>query len=300
MQQPRIGLIGVGLMGHGIALNLAGKGHALTVLEHPGNQPLDELLALGVATCKDVQALAAQAEVLLLCVTGSPQVEAILLGEGGALAALAPGAVVIDCSTAIPSSTERLAAQAQAAGVHFLDAAMTRTPREAREGRLNLLVGGEAQVLARCRPVLQSFAENITHIGPAGSGHRMKLLHNYVSLGSVALIAEAAACALAGGVPAEAFVEVLAQGGGAGVALERLRPYLLAQDPSALRFAMGNALKDLGYYQAMAGDSQATRRIAQAVEQTYAAAVSARGPDTLVPELVDLLGAGPGLGQGAG
>lgn len=92
----------------------------------------------------------------------------------------------------------------------------------------------------------------------------------------------------------------MAQGGGAGVALERLRPYLMAQDPSDLRFAMGNALKDLGYYQAMAGDSQATRRIAQAVEQTYAAAVSARGPDTLVPELVDLLGAGPGLGQGAG
>jgi len=283
---PRIGLVGVGLMGHGIALNLAKKGQPLTVLEHPGNQPLDELLALGVDTAADVQQLARRAQVLILCVTGSPQVEAVLLGEGGALAALHPGAVVIDCSTAIPSSTERVAAAVQAAGSQFLDAPMTRTPREAREGRLNLLVGGDAQVLARCRPILECFAENITHTGAVGTGHRMKLLHNYVSLGSVALIAEAAACALDAEVAPEVFVDVLAKGGGAGVALERLRPYLLEQDASALRFAMGNALKDLDYYTAMAGDGQAARAIADAIQGTYARAVAQGGKEALVPELV--------------
>ena len=289
MNKPRIGLVGVGLMGHGIALNIARKGYALAVLEHPGNQPLDELRALGVTSAATVRALARQVEVLILCVTGSPQVEAVLLGEQGALAALQPGTVVIDCSTAIPASTESVARAVAAAGGRFLDAPMTRTPKEAAEGRLNLLVGGDAALLAECLPLLQCFAENITHTGAVGSGHRMKLLHNYVSLGSVALIAEAAACAQAGGVAPQVFVDVLAKGGGGGVALERLRPYLLQHDASSLRFFMSNALKDLGYYTTMAQDGAAARGIAQAVRDTFAHAVTEGGPEKLVPELVDIL-----------
>ena len=289
MNKPRIGLVGVGLMGHGIALNIARKGYALAVLEHPGNQPLDELRALGVTSAATVQALARQVQVLILCVTGSPQVEAVLLGEQGALAALQPGTVVIDCSTAIPASTESVARAVAAAGGRFLDAPMTRTPKEAAEGRLNLLVGGDAALLAECLPLLQCFAENVTHTGAVGSGHRMKLLHNYVSLGSVALIAEAAACAQAGGVAPQVFVDVLAKGGGGGVALERLRPYLLQHDASSLRFFMSNALKDLGYYTTMARDSAAARAIAQAVRDTFAHAVTEGGPEKLVPELVDIL-----------
>ena len=284
-----VGLVGVGLMGHGIALNIARRGYALTVLEHPGNQPLDELRALGVDTAESVQALVRRVKVLILCVTGSPEVEAVLLGEQGALAALRPGTVVIDCSTAIPTSTEAVARAVAAAGGRFLDAPMTRTPKEAAEGRLNLLVGGDAALLAECLPLLQCFAENITHTGAVGSGHRMKLLHNYVSLGSVALIAEAAACAQAGGVAPQVFVDVLAKGGGGGVALERLRPYLLRHDASGLRFFMSNALKDLGYYTTMAQDGAAARGIAQAVRDTFAHAVTEGGPEKLVPELVDIL-----------
>ena len=117
----------------------------------------------------------------------------------------------------------------------------------------------------------------------------MKLLHNYVSLGSVALIAEAAACALAADVAPQVFLDVLAKGGGGGVALERLRPYLLQQDPSGLRFFMSNALKDMGYYTAMAHDGGAADGIAQAVHDTFAAAVAEGGPQALVPELVALL-----------
>ncbi|WP_404299415.1 NAD(P)-dependent oxidoreductase [Alicycliphilus denitrificans] len=289
MNTPRIGLVGVGLMGHGIALNIARKGHALTMLEHPGNQPLDELRALGVGTAASVQDLARRVQVLILCVTGSPQVEAVLLGEQGALAALQPGTVVIDCSTALPGSTETVARAVAEVGGRFLDAPMTRTPREAAEGRLNLLVGGDTQLLQECLPLLQCFAENITHTGAVGSGHRMKLLHNYVSLGSVALIAEAAACALAGDVAPQVLVDVLAKGGGGGVALERLRPYLLQQDPSGLHFFMSNALKDMDYYTTMAQDAGAAHGIAQAVLDTFDQAVAEGGPQRLVPELVHLL-----------
>ncbi|MBP7566375.1 MAG: NAD(P)-dependent oxidoreductase [Burkholderiaceae bacterium] len=286
MATHHIGLVGVGLMGHGIATNLQKGGHRLTLLEHPGNQPLDALRAAGARTAATVPELARAVDVLLLCVTGSPQVEAVLTGEDGALAHLAPGSLVIDCSTAVPASTERMAAAAQARGLHFLDAPMTRTPKEAAEGRLNLLVGGDAALFAQWRPVLACFAENITHVGPAGAGHRMKLLHNYVSLGTVALLAEAAACAQRAGMAPEVFVDVLAKGGGAGVALERLRGAITTGDPSALRFAMSNAQKDLTYYQQMAADTGAVRDIGAAVLDTYAQAVQDGGGDRLVPELV--------------
>ena len=281
-----IGMIGIGMMGHGIASNLLKHGHALTVLEHPGNQPLEALLPAGARTALTPQALAAQVEVLILCVTGSPQVEAVLTGEQGVLQGLKPGALVIDCSTAIPSSTEKIATLVHARGARFIDAPMTRTPKEAAEGRLNLLVGGDAEVLAACRPLLSCFAENIVHTGPVGSGHRMKLLHNYVSLGTVTLLAEAAACAQLSGVNAQTFVDVLAMGGGWGAALERLKPTLANGDTSGLRFSMSNALKDLSYYNQMALDTQADRPVAVAVKNTLHNACQEGDPNALVPDLI--------------
>jgi len=285
-----IGLIGVGLMGHGIASNIVKHGHALTVLEHPGNQPLDTLKAAGATTQSRACDLARSVDVIIVCVTGSPQVEAVLLGSDGVLAGLRPGTVVIDCSTAVPASTERMAQAVHAAGGRFLDAPMTRTPKEAAEGRLNLLVGGDPALFADCRSLLACFAENITHVGPVGAGHRMKLLHNYVSLGFIALLSEAAACAQRAGVASDVFVDVLAKGGGGGIALERLKPYLLARDTAGLRFSIANARKDLDYYNAMAADAGAHKDIAAAVLATLEGALAAGGSEALVPELVAILG----------
>lgn len=284
-----IGMIGIGLMGHGIATNIVKHGHALKVLDHPGNQPLDQLKAAGVTTRPTPKALAAESDVIILCVTGTPQVEAILLGDDGVLQSLKPGTIIIDCSTAVPSSTEKVAQAVIAAGGLFLDSPMTRTPKEAAEGRLNLLVGGDAALFERCLPLLKCFAENVTHAGPIGAGHRMKLLHNYVSLGSVALLAEAAACAERAGVNAQTFVDVLAVGGGWGAPLERLKPFLLAGDPNGLRFSIANALKDLTYYNAMASDTQADHTIAEAVKHTLTQATQEGDPNDLVPLLIPRL-----------
>lgn len=285
----KIGMVGIGLMGHGIASNIARHGYELAVFEHPGNQPLDDLKAAAATTFTSLKDLAARSDVVILVLTGSPQVEAVLTEPGGILAGLKPGAIVIDCSTAIPSSTVRMAKAVQAAGGRFLDSPMTRTPKEAAEGRLNLLVGGDAALLEECRPLLECFAENITHVGPTSAGHGMKLLHNYVSLGMVTLLAEAAACAQANGVAPEAFVEVLAKGGGGGIALERIKPYLLAGDPSGLRFSIANARKDLDYYNAMAADAASPRQVAAAVLSTLEQALERSRADALMPELASIL-----------
>jgi 3-hydroxyisobutyrate dehydrogenase-like beta-hydroxyacid dehydrogenase len=117
----------------------------------------------------------------------------------------------------------------------------------------------------------------------------MKLLHNYVSLGMVTLLAEAAACAQRSGVEAQTFVDVLAVGGGWGAALERLKPFMVNGDSSGLRFSMANALKDMTYYNAMAQDSHADHTVAEAVKQTLARACQDGNPQALLPEIIPMI-----------
>ncbi|MEY3669926.1 MAG: NAD(P)-dependent oxidoreductase [Burkholderiaceae bacterium] len=285
----RVGLIGVGIMGQGIAFNLVTKGFPVALLDHPGNQPLDELTAAGARVCASLSEIAEQASVIILCVTGAPEVEAILSGAGGLAERLGPGSIVIDCSTSLPSTTLRMAALLQDRGAAFLDAPMTRLAKEAREGRLNLLVGGDPEVLAAVRPVLQAFAENITLVGPVGAGHRMKLLHNYVSLGFMTLLAEAAAHAATAGVDAETFVDVLEKGGGAGAALKRLTPPIVSGATDSVPFAVGNALKDIRYYLQMARDMQVSSGVAEAVAEALSQQADAGFEKKYMSDLVALM-----------
>ncbi|WP_026641367.1 NAD(P)-dependent oxidoreductase [Bordetella petrii] len=288
-----IGMIGVGLMGHGIATNIVKHGHRLVLLDHPGNQPVDKLLAAGAAKVASPAQVARQANIIILCVTGTPQVEDVLFSPDGLLQGLRPGTVVIDCSTAIPSSTVRIAQTLAEAGAQFLDAPMTRTPKEAAEGRLNLLVGGDRALYDRCLPLLRCYAENISYAGPVGSGHRMKLIHNYVSLGCAAIIAEAAACAQRAGIEPDVLVDILAKGGGGGVALDRMRPFLQSGDDSGLRFSLSNARKDLNYYTTMAEEAGAVHGAASAIERLFELGAQACPPQATVPHLVDVLARGP-------
>ena len=137
--------------------------------------------------------------------------------------------------------------------------------------------------------MLSCFAENIVHAGPAGSGHRLKLLHNFVSLGFSAVLAEAAACAERADVDPGVLVEVLAKGGADGVILNRMRPYIESQDKSGFRFSIANALKDMGYYTTMAQELGAARATAQAVRDTYERASHTARPQPTVPELISIL-----------
>jgi 3-hydroxyisobutyrate dehydrogenase len=289
IETGRIGIVGVGLMGHGIARNILRRGRSLDFLKHPGNQPTGDLAQAGAEGVPDLETLASRCQTIILCVTGSPEVESILTGATGLITAIRPGTVIIDCSTSIPSSTMRMAAAVEAAGGRFLDAPMTRTPKEAAEGKLNLLAGGSPELFEECKPLLECFAENIVHAGPTGAGHQLKLLHNFVSLGFSAVLAEAAACAARAGVEPGVFVDVLAKGGGSGVVLERLRPYIERGDVGNFRFSISNALKDIGYYRTMAAELQAVHVNADAIGQTYAHAVKSGMATGSVPELIGLL-----------
>ncbi len=292
MSNTRLGMVGIGVMGHGIASTLAGQGYPLAFLEHPGNQPVDDLIAAGAHPVASLADLAAASDVVILCVTGSPEVEAVLLGANGLVAAMRPGTLVIDHSTAIPSSTVRVAQTVQAAGGGFLDAPMTGTPKDAAAGRINLLVGGDRVLFDTYQPLLGSYAARIVYAGPLGAGHQLKLLHNFVSMGFAAVLAEAVACAERAHVDMGLFMEVLANGGGKSTMLERLRPYIETRDDTAYRFSIGNAAKDLGYYSTLAEELGAARGTAEAVHRLYADASAAGHVRDTVPEMVTILSEG--------
>ena len=289
MEKRKIGIAGVGLMGLGIATNIVKAGWPLVYLEHEGNQPVDALKKAGSTGCSSGSELAEQCDIVILCVTGSPQVEDILTRPDGILAGIKPGLLVIDCSTAIPSSTLELSKMVTDAGGRFIDAPMTRTPKEAMEGRLNLIVGGSKEDFDLSLPLLKSFAENIVHVGDIGSGHSMKLLHNYVSLGYTAVLAEAAVSAVRAGINPARFVEVLAKGGGGSVVLDRLAPFILEGDNSGLKFSIANAHKDIGYYNQMSEDLGAGDNTAKGVYALLDGQVRAGNGALMLPELIKLL-----------
>ena len=287
--RPRVGIIGVGLMGLGIATNVQRAGWPLAFMDHPGNQPTTDLASSGAARHRSPAEVARNCDIVILCVTGTPQVEDVLFGKDGVMGGLRRGMTVIDCSTAIPSSTVKIAKRVEAAGARFLDAPMTRTPKEAMEGRLNLIVGGERELFDECLPLLKSFAENVTFAGPVGSGHTLKLLHNFVSLGFSTVLAEAAACASRAGIEPSVFIDVLAKGGGAGVILQRLQPYILTHDSGNFRFSISNSHKDITYYTAMANDLGAAHDAADGILEVLEGAKSKGYADAPIPQLVTIL-----------
>src|SRR5690242_568088 len=151
--KPRIGFIGLGLMGHGMAKNLLAKGFPLTVRVHRNRKSAEDVLAAGAKEAKTSAELANASDVVILCVTGSPQVEEIVYGDGGISSVARKGLIVVDTSTAEPESTARIRDDLAPKGTLYVDAPLARTPKEAEEGRLNTMVGADEATFATLKPV---------------------------------------------------------------------------------------------------------------------------------------------------
>ena len=289
-EKMKLGFIGVGLMGHGLAKNLMKQGHTMTLLDHPGNQPVADLKQMGAQMAATPKAVAAASDVVFMCVTGSPQVEACVYGPQGLLEGLRAGAIVVDGTTADPVSTVKVAAAVQARGGRYADAPMTRTSQHAEDGCVNTMLGGDEATIAAIRPLVEAYSENIFIGGEIGSGHRMKLLHNYISMGTLALLAEAYTCASKAGVDRAVLTQVLATGGGDSVVLKRLMPFLETGEPGSMLFSLTNAGKDLRYFTHMAEELQVGAFVGEAVHQTFVTAANVGGGEKMIPELLNILG----------
>ncbi len=295
MSKPTIGFVGVGLMGHGMAKNLVSKGWPLVVLGHRKREPVEHLKSLGAREAATPRELAAQCEIVHQCVTGSPQVEATLRGADGLLAGAKPGTVIIDCSTSNPVSTLALAEEAKARGVHFVDAPLSRTPKEAEAGTLDTMVGAEPEVFVRIEPVLRAWAGNVVHLGPVGLGHKMKLINNFVAMGYAALFSEALAIARKSGLTVEQFHSVIGSGRMRSPFYDTFMQWTLAGDENAHRFTIANAHKDMRYLAAMANEAGAVNLLQPQVKNMFAAMQAAGQGERFVPMLADFIAGLNGL-----
>ena len=286
--KERIGFIGIGLMGHGMAKNLIAKGHPLKFRVNRNRDNIADLLAAGATEVKTNADCARDADVVFICVTGSPQVEAIVYGADGLMQAARPGLIVIDSSTSEPDSTARIRDDLATKQVSFVDAPLTRTPKEAEEGRLNTMVGADEATFERIRPVLATFCENVFHVGPAGHGTVIKLINNFVSLAQIAAIAEGYAAAAKAGVSQRKLFELMSAGAVNSGLLQGMIGGALEGDLGRLKFAIANAQKDLRYYTHLTESLPMASPVAEAVHQSFVQATVLGLGDRYTPSMLEM------------
>ncbi len=286
--EEKVGFVGVGLMGHGIAKNIVEKGLPLTVIAHRNRKPVEDLLRRGAREASSLIDLAKNSTMIFLCLTSSKEVSAVIEEMRPALA---PETVIVDCSTGDPTVTVRLAETLAAQNVHFADAPLSRTPKEAWEGTLDCMVGADDATFERIQPVISTWAARIVHIGGVADGHRMKLLNNFIALGMGALFAEALALSRKVGISVERFDSVIRGGRMDSGFYQTFMGYALEGNRNAHRFTLSNAYKDLKYLESMANDAMVATPLASAVKNSYAAAVAGggSGPEDYVPHLADFV-----------
>jgi 3-hydroxyisobutyrate dehydrogenase-like beta-hydroxyacid dehydrogenase len=290
----RVGFVGLGLMGQGMAKNIVEKGYPLTVVAHRKRTAVDDLVTRGAVEVSSLAELARSCDVVFLCLTGSPEVaEAVAEMKPE----LARGAVMVDCSTSDPTVSLRLAAELAEIGVDFVDAPLSRTPKEAWEGTLDCMVGATDASFARVQPIIATWAAKIVHIGAVGDGHKMKLLNNFISLGYAALYSEALALSRKVGIPVAEFDKVIRGGRMDCGFYQTFMGYALDGNREAHRFTLGNAYKDMRYVESMANAATVATPMASSVKNSFAMAMAqgGDGPEDYVPHLSDFIAKANGI-----
>jgi 3-hydroxyisobutyrate dehydrogenase-like beta-hydroxyacid dehydrogenase len=289
MNKPRIGFVGIGLMGHGIARNLVTKGHPLKVRVNRNRKPLEDLLAAGATEVKTNADLARDTDIVFLCVTGAPQVEEIVNGKDGIASVAQKGLIVVDTSTSEPATTAKMREGLASIGVRFVDAPLARTPVEAEQGRLNIMVGADDATFAELKPVLSTFCENIIHAGPPGHGIVLKLINNFIAQAIATATAEAVAAAAKSGLSIRKLHEVISAGAVNSGIFQMMVGKMLDNhgDLTGLKFTLVNAMKDMRYYTHFAESLPVSAIVGEAVHQSLVNANLLGFGDKYVASLIE-------------
>jgi 3-hydroxyisobutyrate dehydrogenase len=245
MSKPRVALIGLGLMGSGMARRLLGAGFPLSVYNRNPERAAP-LAAEGAHAAASPREAAARADVVLSMVADDAAARAVWLGEQGALAGAARGTVLVECSTVTVEWIEELARAAAAAGCELLDAPVTGSRSHAASGELSFLVGGPSAALETARPVLAAMSRAIVHVGATGRGALLKLVNNFLCGVQAASLAEALALVERSGLDRAKALEVLTNGAPGSPLVKTLSARMTASDYTP-NFLLKLMAKDLSY-----------------------------------------------------
>jgi 3-hydroxyisobutyrate dehydrogenase len=225
----QIGFIGLGIMGQGMAHNLLRAGFALSVWNRTADR-MQPLVAAGAAAAASPADVAAHSQIVVICVSDTPDVEAVVLGEEGIIAGAAAGTLIIDCSTISPQATRQIAAALAEKEIHLLDAPISGGSEGAAAGTLSIMVGGEAEQFERARPILQAMGRTITHVGPTGAGQMVKLVNQILVVGTMLAVSEALLFAQAGDLDLEQTLAAVSQGAAGSWMLNNRGPQVIERD----------------------------------------------------------------------
>jgi len=241
--EKRVGFAGLGTMGSAMAANLARAGFALTVWNRtPGRA--EPLLALGAVEADSPRDLARDSEVVVTCLTDSPQVGEVVFGPDGLAEGFGAGSLLVDCSTISPASARDFGTRLAARGVAMLDAPVSGGSEGAVAGTLTIMVGGEPAELERARDVLSAMGRTITHLGPLGSGQVAKAVNQVILCGTYLGVAEGIVLAMKAGMDAERLVTALS-GGAAGSWVLQNRAGRMIEDSYPPGFKIALHRKDM-------------------------------------------------------
>jgi 3-hydroxyisobutyrate dehydrogenase len=243
MDKPRIGFIGLGIMGKPMCANLLKAGYSLTVWNR--SQPgIDEVVGYGAQAGSSPADVAATSDVIITMVTDSPDVERVVLADDGVIHGAAPGSVVIDMTTMSPAVTRDIAARLAEKGVEMLDAPVSGGDVGAKNGTLSIMVGGKEEVFERCLPVFQAMGKNILHIGDHGAGQTTKLCNQIAVALNMLAGCEAIMLAAKSGIDPRKMLGAISAGAAGSWMLSNLAPRIVDGD-YAPGFMVKLAQKDL-------------------------------------------------------
>lgn len=224
-----LGFIGLGIMGHSMASNLLKAGHGLTIWNRTASR-MDDLAAQGAQRAASPADLAARCDVIFICVSDTPDVQAVVLGENGVLQGVKAGALVVDHSTISPQATREIAARLAEKGAFMIDAPVSGGSEGAAKGALSIMVGGPADQLERAMPYLQAMGKAITHVGDHGAGQMVKLVNQILVVVNQLAVSEALLFAQAGGLDLEKTLEAVKGGAAGSWMLANRGPQMLRRD----------------------------------------------------------------------
>jgi 3-hydroxyisobutyrate dehydrogenase len=225
----KIGFIGLGIMGQGMAHNLLKAGFELTVWNRTASK-MEPLVDAGAQAGQSPADVAAQSDLIVICVSDTPDVEAVVTGENGVIEGARPGSLVIDCSTISPIVTKELAKMLAEREVAMLDAPISGGSEGAAQGTLSIMVGGEAEDFERALPVLEAMGKKITHVGASGAGQMVKLVNQILVVGHALAMSEALLFGQAGGVDLRKALEAVSAGAAGSWMLSNRGPQILERD----------------------------------------------------------------------
>ena len=227
--EKRVGFIGLGIMGMPMAKNLIEAGFEVIVYNRTASKA-EQMASQGAKKANSPREVAEEATVVITIVSDTPDVESVILGENGVIEGIKTDSVVIDMSTISPETTRKMAARLREKGAHMLDAPVSGGEQGAIDGTLSIMVGGEAKIFERCKPVFQAMGKNIIRVGSNGMGQTVKLMNQILVAGTLNAVVEALVFAQKSGVDLDKAIDAVKGGAASSWQLINLAPRIIKRD----------------------------------------------------------------------